>query len=321
MAYDVSSYEPGDGHQMFDAEGPAAETTPAAPAAVQPVGSPRRAAAPAPAAPAAPAAAPAAKEEEKPVAAAEEPVAEEVAEAPKETPAPYELKVPEWIDMREITAERQGHLTAFQTMAPEVGIDAAAAQGIIDVAVDAATQLDYQSDPDATGDDAQEAMTRVFGEATAKNLIGLAQQYAHARGESFKKFLDTTGLGNDVSTLVALAFARSGYLTQSVTEAKAEIAKIMQSEAYQQSNKLALLRLQVLSRIAHKDTGPDAQLASAARVAAAKPAAPAPAASAATGDPRADLAKLMGKGSALYDAGHPEHAAAVKRFHELAGRV
>ena len=37
---------------------------------------------------------------------------------------------------------------------------------------------------------------------------------------------------------------------------------------------------------------------------------------------RAELAKMMSeKGGPLLNGGHPEHAAAVKKFHELAARV
>src|SRR5437899_475310 len=180
---------------------------------------------------------------------AEESAVEEAAaeEAPQQIES-FELKVPEFIDTREITPERQGYVTEFQALAPEVGIDAVAAQGLLDVAVDAAVALDYQMDlTESTDVDAREAMTRLFGDENAKNMIDRAQKYAHARGESFLKYLDTTGLGNDPSVLVAMAFAHSGYLRQSPAQAQQQIEKLMKSDSYRAGDKLTLVKLHALS--------------------------------------------------------------------------
>ena len=85
-----------------------------------------------------------------------------------------------------------------------------------------------------------------------------------------------------------------------------------------------MIKVQVLSRIAHRGAqSANDQLAAAAKAQAAKLAAPKPAAGAQSeGDARATLAKMMSeKNGPLLNAGHPEHAAAVKKFHELAGRI
>src|SRR5438132_653151 len=127
VPYDVSSYEPGAGYDTNPDSGanpggeqPAAAPAPsgagesAAPAAskadsdryawMKAQGEKRAAAAPAPAA----------KETPTEEPAVEEPAAEE---APQQIES-FELRVPEFIDTREITPERQSYVAEFQALAP-----------------------------------------------------------------------------------------------------------------------------------------------------------------------------------------------------------
>jgi len=240
-----------------------------------------------------------------------------------ENAAPYELRVPEFVSQKEITEERQSFVAEFQQLAPQVGIDAATAQGLLDVSVDSAVALDYVPKVDADRDDARLEMQKLFGDA-GKNLIKRAQIYAQARGSALQDYLDSTNLGNDPSVIVALAFAEAGYLTQTPEQAKENLSKVMASKEYLAGDPYTIVKVQVLSRIAHRGTqSANDQLAAAAKSQAAKLAAPKPAAGAQSdGDARATLAKMMSeKGGPLLNAGHPEHAAAVKKFHDLAGRI
>jgi hypothetical protein len=328
--YDVGSYQPGDHHEAFNADGPVVES--AAPAPAPSAGEAPAAPAPAPAASKtdsdryawmkaeaakrAAAASTQPKETPKEEAAVEEPAVEE-APQPVES---FELQVPSFVDAREITPERQGYVTAFQALAPEVGIDAAAAQGLLDVAVDAAVALDYTSDPAASSDDARATMIRFFGDENAKNLIANAQRYAQARGESFLKYLDTTGLGNDPSVIVSLAFAGSTYLTQSPAQAKEGIAKLMASKEYQAGDKLAMVKLHALSRIANRDAVDPLAVAvkqtpmSREREAAMK------SATQSDGEIRSELSKLLDPRGPLLSGG-PEQAAHKVRYFELLAKL
>src|SRR5262249_34746211 len=267
MSFDVSSYSPGD-HYPDTAPAPAAPS-PAAPAPT-PSGAPASAPAPAGDPRYAHLAARAARDAAAP-SPASEPAAEAQEQQPTEVP-PYELTVPQFVDNREVTPERQEFLDQFSQVAPAAGIDAATAQGLIDAAVDAAVAFDYEARPDADLNDARAEMVRLFGDEAGQAMIRAAQEYAHSRGEKFMQFLDRTNLGNDVSILVALGFAKSGWFTGNRSEwAKEQISTLMKSPMYKSGDKLTNVKLQILSRIAHRGEGDlNEQLNSAAKAAAAK---------------------------------------------------
>src|SRR5207237_8351983 len=105
---------------------------------------------------------------------------------------------------------------------------------------------------------------------------------------------DTPGPGNDPSFLGALAFADSGYLTQSPADAQKRIEELMKSKEYLKGDRLVQVKLHALSRIAHRDVkSENGQLAAAAQAkAAVKPAGPAAGAES-DADVRATLAKMM----------------------------
>jgi len=234
---------------------------------------------------------------------------------------PFELKVPEFVSAKEITEERQGFVTEFQALAPQVGIDATVAQALLDVSVDSAVALDYVPKVDADRDDARLEMETLFGDA-GKNLIKRAQIYAQARGSAFQDYLDSTNLGNDPSVLVALAFAQSGYLTQTPEQAKEDLGKVMASKEYLAGDPYTMIKVQVLSRIAHRGAqSANDQLAAAAKAQAAKIAAPKPAAGAqAEGDVRAEISKLLDSKGPLLRGG-PGQAEAKARYFELLKKI
>jgi hypothetical protein len=321
MVFDPATFVVGDGHvdvTVDEVTGDVVEPGAPAPSPAPPTlaGDPRFAAQRAAAARQAP-----------PAPAGDPPAAEEQQqqeEKPEgETADAYELQVPEFVSQKEVTEERQSYVTEFQQLAPEVGIDAATAQGLLDVAVDSAVALDYTANPEATAEDARAEMTRLFGEKAAKGLIVNAQKYAHARGEAFMTYLDTTGLGSDPAVLVALAFAESKYFTYKPAEAQEQIQRLMTTPEYSKGDKLVQIKLHVLSRIAHGGQSENEQLAAAAQAKASERAVKPT--TGADGKPvtdaRTELATLMKKDSPLMQAGHRDHAAAVKRFHELAAKI
>jgi hypothetical protein len=168
----------------------------------------------------------------------------------------HDLKLPEWVSMKEQTPERLEAVQGFSALAPQVGIDAPTAQNMLDLAVDAATVLDYSVVENADADDAKMQMESLFGTENAKNLIQRAQLYAQARGEAFKDWLDQ-GAGNDPSVLLALAFAQANYFNHTPASAQAAITKLMATPEYGRGDRLTLLKLNVLNRIAHNG-GPSA---------------------------------------------------------------
>ena len=327
MAYDVASYEPGQGYDANPDTGanPGGEQPPAPTGDSEP-------ATPAPASTPAPQSSgrydhlkkAAAKQQDEPPAE-EQAEEQQQEEQPQAETVPHDLKVPEFVSAKEITPERESFVSGFAQIAPQAGIDAPMAQNLLDLAVDAATALPYQAlDADADPEDARAAMYQLFGEENGKNLIQRAQLYTRARGDAFASWLDETGLGSDPAVLVSLAFAHANYFSFTPAQAQEQISKITTSPEYQRGgDPLSTIKLHVLSRLVAKEApSQEQQLAAAAKEMQAKRAAAAPAAAApaAAQDARAELAALM-KQDSLLNAGHPDHASAVKRFHQLASKI
>jgi hypothetical protein len=346
MVFDPATYVPGENHEAFDENGPIAaiESDAAAPApAPAPSGEPaapagatkadsdryawmRAQAAKRAAAPAAPA--PTGDQpggEEQPEAETQLEAEQQEQTEQQQTVEPYALKVPDFVDHRAVTEERQQYFDDFQQVAPQVGIAAPEAQALVDVAVDAATALHYQHNPEATAEDARATMLQLFGEKQGTTLIKEAQAYAHSRGEKFLNYLDETGLGSDPSVLVALACAKWGWFGPKATPAWAQdqITKVMKHSTYTSGDKLTHIKLQTLARIAHRDAGSqNDQLRAAATTAAqaqltAKPAA---GTTPSAGDARAEITKLLDPKGPLLRGG-PGQAEAKARYFELLKKI
>jgi hypothetical protein len=197
-----------------------------------------------------------------------QPAAEESREEQQRQPvAPYELLVPDWIDPKAVTEERQQIFEGFSQIAPEVGIGSQVAQGIVDLAIDSAIALQYSHDEHTDATDARAELNRLYGEERASGIIKNAVAYAQSRGTRFTDWLDETNLGNDASVITALAFAGTGWLDR-CTPAVAEkrIAEIMSTKEYLAGDKLSVIKVQMLSRIANKnDQSPEGQLNALAR--------------------------------------------------------
>jgi hypothetical protein len=193
----------------------------------------------------------------------------------------FELAVPEWVDPKVVSESHQTWLGDFQNIAPTSGIDARTAQDILEIAVDGAVHVgDHGIDiENSTPEEGRIAMERTFGAEAAKGLIENAQRYVKAHGGKdgpLATWLTETGLGNAPEIVTALAFASSAYFKLSPEKAQGEIDKIMQTKEYGQGSKLAVLKLQALSRVANRNSQSlEDQLNSAARAKASAPAVPA----------------------------------------------
>jgi hypothetical protein len=267
-------------------------------------------------------AAPAAEQQQQQPAAAKPEVEQQQAEGQQPSAEPFSLAVPGFVPLGEQTPEREAMLSEFSQIAPTVGLDAGVAQGILDMAVDAASVLDYQgADEYTNADDAFTAMTHVFGEEEAKNLVSRAQKYAASLGPKFQEYLDRTNLGNDVATLTSLALAAG--LKQSREQAQASIEKLMGSEKYAKGDKLTTIVLHALSRIANREPAPARNpLAPSRTPSPAQQQASRAAAEKQQADARAEAAKLISDPSgALMNASHPEHAAALTKWNALVAKL
>jgi hypothetical protein len=241
--------------------------------------------------------------------AEEEMVADENAE-------PLTLAIPSFVSMKEQTPEREAFVQEFAAIAPQVGLDAGVAQGLLDLAVDAATALSYTAPDEYTNhEDAMAAMTHAFGEAEAKNLVGRAQKYAASLGPSFQDWLDRTNLGNDVGVLTALALGPG--LKQSPAQAQQSIEKLMKSEKYAKGDKLTTIVLHALSRIANRATAEPAKPPTRTLWNRQSP----EVTEASRAEARAEAAKMMEKDGPLMNSGHRDHAAAVAQWHKLTAKL
>jgi hypothetical protein len=171
------------------------------------------------------------------------------------TDVPVSLTVPEFVDAKQVTEERQGYVNDFAQLAPQIGLSGEAAQDLVNLVVDCAVTLPYSApDQHTTPEDAISALGQLYGEATAKDLIARAQKYT-AGSEKLKDYLDRTGLGNDVGVLTALALAGSGWLALPPKEAAGATKRLMASPEFARGDKLTLVKLQMLSRLAERGEG------------------------------------------------------------------
>jgi hypothetical protein len=270
--------------------------------------------------------APAAKPtSEQPSATRENVAPERQEQQQQEQHEPYTLQTPAFVPMAEQTEERQGFVNDFSAMAPSIGIEASHAQAILDVAVDALTALggDYSRSFElehATAEEGYSEMVRLFGEDRAKGVLTNCHRYVEAHGgDRLRDWLDTTGLGNDPAVIVALATANTGWFSATPEQAQQRIDELMKSEEYRRGDKLAMVRLHMLTRLAHRDalSAGDRLNAAALERQMTQPAAPAAGSDA---EVRARIAKLLDpKGELL--AGGPGQAAAKQEYFALLAKL
>jgi hypothetical protein len=251
-----------------------------------------------------------------PAESAEEPGAGEQQQA-EASGEPYTLNAN--VPMKELTPEREAFISEFAQIAPSVGLDAGTAQGLLDMVVDAATTLTYQpADEFTTPEDAFKAMTQTFGEEAATDLVNRAQKYVKSLGPKVADYLDRTGVGNDVGTIVTLALAGTGWLKLTPAQAQESIAKLMKTKEWAAGDKLTQIKLHTLSRIASRAaTSPQQQPIRAAQKSEQFAQASADASAA-----RAEAAKMLADSSGpLMNSGHKDHADAVAKWHALTAKL
>jgi hypothetical protein len=253
---------------------------------------------------------------------ADEPAVEEV--TPGVAVAPYALAVPGDIPLSEHTESRTAWVEGFQTEAAKSGVPASVAQTMLEAAIDVAVGVPYSYDPDFTdAADAEANLTVAYGEEIAKSVATLAQRYSARMGPAFQSWLDS-GPGNDVAVITALALAENGTLSVTPALAQQRINEAMTNpkSGYNSNDpkrhRLAVAEVQILSRIAHRDS---------AEVASSRPTPKAvepmvQTGASTTATVRSEVNKMLGDSKhALNVASHPDHAKAVKRFHELTAKL
>jgi len=286
--------------------------------------------APQPAQPTAAKPQPEAKPEQKEVVVEERPAPQAQRQEQYEG-EPYKLSWPEYMPISEQTPERQALLDSFATMAPEAGLPAAFAQGAFEAYLDVTTAIPYSMDiAYATPEDGQAEMVKLFGQEAAENLIDRANRFTK-QSSALSDWLESSGLGNDPAVITTLALAQRGHLGASPAQAKERIESLMNDpkSAYHSTDKqqrlLAIAEIQILSRIAHREGGPEEKLNAAASgqtkfvsPRASNEAAIAETKAKSATEARREIAKMMTeKGGPLVSSGHPKHREAVQRYHEL----
>jgi hypothetical protein len=141
-----------------------------------------------------------------------------------------------------------------------------------------------------------------------------------------QRYLDDTGLGNDPGVLTVLAFCEQGLLTLKPDAAQQQINEIMKSPKYASPSRdskerlLEVAKLQILSRIAHRERSPAAvgrnPLAPSRTPAQAQAGQAARETSQAQARAEAE-AMLAEKNRPLMNSGHPGHAAALAKWQKL----
>jgi hypothetical protein len=234
----------------------------------------------------------------------------------EEADEPTELSVPGEVP-KEHVERIEGYLTELAPMAQEARIPVSELQDIVDFAVSLGvsdtSRIDYAGNPDAS----IATLKRTYGEEGAAKIIADAQAAVRALPRSVADWLDSSGLGDDPSTLCALAAWKAGDLKMSPAKAQAELDKMkgedLRSSAYKNVNhpqhKSAVARANLLYRVLEKaDAKRESQ--------------PAPKRSALPSPANAKKASLERELQAAindpdYRKSGPKHAAAVARVEAL----
>ena len=264
-----------------------------------------------------------------PVAAAA-PAAPVVPDAPltpepvvEATSEPFDLKMPDFLPLAQRTDEREQFVQEFSQIAPDAGIDASTAQGLVDMIIDSGTALTYEAaDEYTTAEDAFATMEQTFGPKVGRDLVNSAQKYVASLGPKVADFLDRSGMGNDVATLVSLALAQSGVFKLTPAAAQAEIETLMKTKEYMQGDKLTVIRLHTLSRIMGRDEASPTTKSGAALQGEATARAAAKATETAKGEARSAAMKMLSeKDGPLLNSGHRNHEKAVETYRALLARL
>ena len=143
----------------------------------------------------------------------------------KDDGQPTELSVPEETP-RDHVERIEGYLTELTPMAQEARIPVSELQDIVDYAVSLGvsdvSRIDYAGNPEAS----IAVLKRTYGEEGADKIIADARAAVRSMPRSVADWLDSTGLGDDPSTLQALAAWKRGDLRMSASKAQAELDRL-----------------------------------------------------------------------------------------------
>jgi len=189
---------------------------------------------------------------------AEQRTAESTAEAPAaQSQQPYTLQQPEHIPADLVTEENSKILAGFSDAVSSAGVPQVAAELMLDAYVDVQTVLQYGSSEFSTGDeftsaDAERSMRRIWGTDYDKKLSAV-RAVSKSLGAKFNDWLDSTGMGNSPSTILALSMVPDTKLTKA--QALAELQKIHADKNYLagKADKFTAIRAKLLGRIAYSD--------------------------------------------------------------------
>jgi len=214
------------------------------------------AAAPVAPAPTVPAPAPAAPAEPKP----------EVVEQPQPTSVVEPYHIEPNVPMGEMTEERTALLEDFQSRTAAVGMSQGDAQALVSAFVDVATAIPYSVEHEyTTPDEAMATLEQTYGVEGARAIQRDAHKFYEKAEPALQDYFDSTGIGNDLGALTVMALAERGLFKLDVNAAQAEINKIMRSKEYSspdaKERKLEVVKVQILSRIAHGKTPTASEMA------------------------------------------------------------
>lgn len=250
------------------------------------------------------------------------------AEAPEETPAaepttpaaPFTLTLPIDLLPSEIPDGFEQMLSSATDALAAGGVDQSIAQRLVNLYADTAIELDFKGDPaDRFAEyDCVTVLQREWKDDYAQNLTR-AKDAANRLGDAFKRWLDDTRLGNSPAMLVALARYGAGAITYTPEAAKAKLTAMMSDPSFAKATsnsagKRRAAEMRTLGRIANEGAKSE-QPKSSAVLTGAKPAS---AGESTKASARQEAAKMVNdRNGALMLKSHPDHAQAVKRFHEL----
>jgi hypothetical protein len=213
---------------------------------------------------------------------------------------------------RENYEEVEGYLSELGGMAQETGVQSDELQDAVDFAMSLAvsdpSRIDYAGNPQAS----IASLERMLGREQAAQIISDARAAVSKLPRAFEDFLNSTGLGDDPSVLMAIACYGRGVFRQSAEDAQRELDEMKRDprgpyrDANHSAHKSAVIRANLIyQRLAKAEK----------RAASSRNAEPSSSANA----KKASLERELKAAIADKDYRHPgpNHAAAVSRVEGL----
>jgi hypothetical protein len=172
-------------------------------------------------------------------------------------PQSYKLLAPEGIPSDVATPDNVALLDGFSSAISGAGVPRAAAELMLDVYVDAQTEIQYGVGQYVTGDeytpeDAARVMRRIWGSDFEANLKKV-NATVKSLGPGFESWIEYNPLGNSPAALISLLMYSDTRLTKA--QAQAELNALYKDKSFIQgkAGKWASVRAKLLGRIAYQD--------------------------------------------------------------------